>query len=71
MLPEHWAVWLFNADATGYEDGEVDEIESTLSRILPDWCTCHWPVGISQYPEWHVFPDGKTWGMVLQYIFME
>ena len=49
----------------------MEEIDATLARLLPDWCTCHWPVGISQYPEWHVFPDGKTWGMVRQYIFME
>ena len=51
MLPEAWACWLFNADPSNLEDGEVDEIESTLSRLLPDWCTCHWPVGVSQYPE--------------------
>lgn len=71
MLPETWACWLFNADTSNLEDGEMEEIESTLARLLPSWCTCHWPVAISEYPEWHVFPDGKTWGMVRQYMFME
>lgn len=35
LLPVHWACYLINGDATGYEDDEFEEIE--------EWVTCNAP----------------------------
>ena len=64
-LPEFWASYLINGDASGMEDNEQEEIDAFLKSENLGFC-----LSCSEYPEFNIRNDANNMGGdCLEYIF--
>ena len=66
-LPEYWASYLINGDASGLEDGEMEEIDGWFDNEQPGDC-----VDVGEESWFSSWNDARTLaGTVAEYTFLK